>query len=52
MIKKMNNLFPSKGERDEMFSVPKSVQETIPIKRVYKDGIFEVGGRFSKTFRF
>ena len=52
MIKKMNSLFPSKGERDEMFSVPKSVQETIPIKRVYKDGIFEVGGRFSKTFRF
>lgn len=52
MIKKMNTLFPSKGERDEMFSVPKSAQETIPIKRVYKDGIFEVGGRFSKTFRF
>ena len=52
MIKKMNSLFPSKGERGEMFSVPKSVQETIPIKRVYKDGIFEVGGRFSKTFRF
>ena len=52
MIKKMNSLFPSKGERDEMFTVPKSAQETIPIKRVYKDGIFEVGGRFSKTFRF
>lgn len=38
-------------ERDA-FSVPRSVQKSIPIKRVYKDGIFEVGGKFSKTWRF
>ena len=39
------------AERDA-FSVPRSVQKSIPIKRVYKDGIFEVGGKFSKTWRF
>lgn len=38
-------------ERDA-FSVPRSVQKSIPIKRVYKDGIFEVSGKFSKTWRF
>lgn len=30
----------------------RSVQQSIPIKRIYKDGIFEVGGRFSKSWRF
>ena len=39
------------AERDA-FSVPRSVQKSIPIKRVYKDGIFEVSGKFSKTWRF
>ncbi len=38
-------------ERDAFF-VPKSVQKSIPIKRVYKDGIFQVSGKFSKTWRF
>lgn len=39
------------SERD-VFSVPRSVQKSIPIKRIYKDGIFEVSGKFSKTWRF
>ena len=38
-------------ERDTFF-VPHSVQDSIPIKRVYGDGIFEVGGKFSKSWRF
>lgn len=46
-------LFQTKrsAERDAFF-VPRSVQQSIPIKRVYKDGIFEVSGKFSKTWRF
>ncbi len=46
-------LFQTKrsSERDAFF-VPRSVQQSIPIKRVYKDGIFEVSGKFSKTWRF
>lgn len=39
------------AERDS-FCVPRSVQKSIPIKRVYKDGIFQVSGKFSKTWRF
>lgn len=34
------------------FTVPNSVQKSIPIKRIYKDGIFFTGGKFSKTWRF
>ena len=49
----MIKLFQAKhnSERDA-FAIPKSVQRSIPIKRVYKDGIFQVSGRFSKTWRF
>jgi hypothetical protein len=42
----------------EPFAVPKSVQDAIPIRAVYEDGVFLVsgnaalGGKFSKTFRF
>ena len=38
-------------ERDAFF-IPRSVQQSIPIKRIYKDGIFEVSDKFSKTWRF
>ena len=38
-------------ERDTL-SIPKSVQKSIPINKVYKDGIFQVSGKFSKTWRF
>ena len=36
----------------EPFRVPHSVQDAIPIRRVWPDGIFQVGNRFSKTFSF
>lgn len=39
------------AERDR-FKIPRSVQQTIPIKRIYRDGIFEVSGKYSKTWRF
>ena len=39
------------AERDT-FSVPHSVQKSIPIKRIYQDGVFQVSGKFSKTWRF
>ena len=34
------------------FHIPRSVQQSIPIRRIYKDGIFEVGGKFSQTWKF
>ena len=36
----------------EQFKIPKSVQDAIPIQRIWPDGIFQVGSRFSKTFSF
>lgn len=40
-----------KAER-ERFTVPHSVQDAIPIRRVWPDGIFHAGKQFSKTFSF
>ena len=40
-----------KAER-ERFTVPHSVQDAIPIRRVWPDGIFQAGKQFSKTFFF
>ena len=36
----------------EKFKVPKSTQETIPIDTIYKDGIFHMGNKYSKSYRF
>lgn len=37
----------------ERYSVPKTVQDIIPVKRIWENGIFQVGqARFSKTYRF
>ena len=49
MIKTLKTLFKQDRER---FAIPKTVQQAIPITAVYRDGIFLVGKRFSKTFRF
>ena len=60
-MKSLTRLF---RQDKESFSVPKGVQDLIPIKAVWNDGIFMVGGagapsrfgisgnKFSKTFRF
>ena len=40
----------NKSER-EKFTVPRSVQATIPVKCVYPDGIWLVGNRHSKSWR-
>lgn len=36
----------------EKFKVPRKVQDLIPIKNIWPDGIFKVGNKFSKSFRF
>ena len=41
----------TKAERDK-FRIPRSVQDAIPIRRIWSDGIFQVGNQFSKTFSF
>ena len=48
----MRKLFKERSTERDAFRIPRSVQQSIPIKRIYKDGIFRVSGRFSKTWRF
>ena len=47
----IKSLVTGRGAERDRFTVPKSVQKSIPIKKIYKDGIFQVGGKFSKTGR-
>ena len=39
-------------QEKERFKIPRSVQEAIPVQRVWPDGIFGLGNRYSKTFSF
>ncbi len=36
----------------EWLAVPRSVQDSIPIKRIWPEGIFQQGSKFSKTIKF
>lgn len=49
MIKTLKNLFKQDKEK---FVVPKGAQNVIPVKTIYEDGIFMVGGKYAKTFKF
>lgn len=49
-MKTIKNLF--KRDKEE-FNIPKSIQDTIPIHRIWKDGVFLVGkDKYSKTYKF
>lgn len=49
MIKTLQKIMKQDKER---FIVPKGVQHAIPIRTIWPDGIFLVGSKFSKSFRF
>ena len=49
MIKSL--MAANKSERDS-FRIPRSVQESIPIKCIYEGGIWKVGRKHSRTWRF
>ncbi len=36
----------------EKFTVPRSVQQTLPIQRIWRDGLFYVGNKYSKSCSF
>ncbi len=42
----------TRNQQKEKFKIPKSVQQSIPIKKIYKDGIFYCGGRYTKSWKF
>ena len=39
-------------QEKDSFAVPKSVQQAIPIRTIWPGGIFQVGNKFSRSFRF
>ena len=49
MMKSIRSILMQDKER---YKIPKRVQDIIPIKRVWTDGIFMVGNKFSKTWKF
>ncbi|UQZ85370.1 AAA-like domain protein [Paenibacillus konkukensis] len=49
MIKTLRRTMKQDKERTV---IPKSVQQAIPIRAIWPDGIFAVGNKFSKSFRF
>jgi hypothetical protein len=49
MIKSIKTIL---AQDKEKFAVPKKVQDLIPIKCIWPDGIFRVGNKFSKTYKF
>ncbi len=49
MIKTLKNLF---AQDKEKYKIPRTIQSIIPIQTIWKDGIFKVGNKFSKTYRF
>lgn len=52
MIKLLKKIFQRKN-KEERIKIPKSVQQALPIKAIYEDGIFQVGNeKYSKSFKF
>ncbi|ALS25043.1 VirB4-like conjugal transfer ATPase, CD1110 family [Paenibacillus naphthalenovorans] len=49
MIKTLRRIIRQDKER---FVIPKGVQQVIPIRALWPDGIFFVGNKFSKSYRF
>ena len=49
MMKTLQKLLKQDKER---YQVPRKVQDVIPIKRIWNDGIFLIGSKYSKMYRF
>lgn len=50
MIKTLRKLMKQEKEK---FNIPRSVQQAIPVRRIWRDGIFLTGfNKFSKTYKF
>lgn len=48
----MKSLKRNLKQDKERYTVPKSVHDYIPIESIWEDGIFKVGSRFVKSFKF
>ena len=49
----MNRIIRKLKQREkEPFHIPGKVQDILPIRRAWEDGVFQVGKKFSRTYRF
>ena len=48
MIKALNRIFKQDKEK---LTIPKSVQQVIPVKRIWLDGIWQVGNKYSRCWK-
>ena len=48
----MKSLLAANRSEKDSFRIPRSVQQSIPIRRIFADGIWQVGQKYSKTWRF
>lgn len=48
----MKSLLAANRSEKDSFRIPHSVQQSIPIRRIFTDGIWQVGQKYSKTWRF
>ena len=49
MMKTLKNVLKQDRER---YKIPRSVQDVIPIRRIWEDGVFLVGNLFTKSYKF
>ena len=49
MIKTLQNTL---RQDRESIHIPRSVQDCIPVRRLWQDGVFQFGSKYSKTLRF
>ena len=49
MMKTLSKIFKQDKEK---YTVPRKVRDVIPIRKIWNDGIFIAGNKFTKTFRF
>ena len=47
----MKSLLAANRSEKDSFRIPHSVQQSIPIRRIYTDGIWQAGQKYSKTWR-
>ena len=45
-------LLGKRKPKKEKRKIPKTVQQSIPIDKLYRDGVFKCGHIYSKTWRF
>ncbi len=48
----MKSLLAANRSEKDSFLIPHSVQQSIPVRRIFMDGIWQVGQKYSKTWRF